>query len=136
MIPFMDLPVQRGALQLLGDWIFVGDGGWIGYGMGNLMKTIVLIVCMYMSMSMYMYMYMYKLLTDMNDVNIRPISMIPMCHRTLHHLLPPFDNLRQSSTIFDSWQAASVVEKLKGLQCQAAPGCLVWQCPGCPWAAR
>lgn len=28
-------------------------------------------------------------------------------------------------------EAASVVEKLKGLECQAAPGCLVWQCPGC-----
>ena len=24
-----------------------------------------------------------------------------------------------------------MVEKLKGLECQAAPGCLVWQCPGC-----
>ena len=31
-------------------------------------------------------------------------------------------------------EAASVVEKLKGLECQAAPGCLVWQCPGCHWA--
>ena len=41
------------------------------------------------------------------------------------------DRKKKITGVFYWWRAADLIQKLKGLECQEAPRCLVWQCPSC-----